>query len=344
MSADKNNLDTLIYRIINGKYSIRFNRYAYIIKQPSLKIRAEASIIYDDIMRSNRFQHWVSIEECHKRLVFSGVLRPDFVIFAKKLEQKLENYKIELYESFTNVKKQKRIRVWINNIHKQIRTLDNIKHSLRSFTLEGFADMVKYEHIFTHLLYDAEEEMVPKSRVSEDLLTRILNTSMLSQKEYRKVARSNNWRTYHKTAATPFPDFKYLTDEQQQLLSYCNMYDNIYQNPECPPDDIIEDDDMLDGWMLLQKREAEKAEQEERGNSVANKHANAQDIFVMAESDEDRAKIDDMNSSQSRMIKQQREGKLKNQGEVKGGEFHDQKLKLFNESQEQYLQTVRNKS
>ena len=40
------------------------------------------------------------------------------------------------------------------------------------------------------------------------------------------------------------------------------MYDNVYESHERPNDKIIEDDDCLDGWFIVQRRKHEKDKNE----------------------------------------------------------------------------------
>ena len=40
------------------------------------------------------------------------------------------------------------------------------------------------------------------------------------------------------------------------------MYDNIQESMDCPTEDVINDDDMLDGWFIVQNRKREKDKKE----------------------------------------------------------------------------------
>jgi hypothetical protein len=82
------------------------------------------------------------------------------------------------------------------------------------------------------------------------------------------------------------------------------MYDRIYENVECPPDFVIEDDDMLDGWMLDQKQKMENLKKEKTGDELLSKHKNAKEVFVVSNK-EDAENIFNLNSTDSsRIIKQ----------------------------------------
>ena len=78
---------------------------------------------------------------------------------------------------------------------------------------------------------------------------------------------------------------KEITQDQKGILIWASMYDNIQEHMECPSDAVLEDDDILDGWFLIQrdKRKKEKLEQEFESstnekikNSNVNKFQNVQ--------------------------------------------------------------------
>lgn len=76
-----------------------------------------------------------------------------------------------------------------------------------------------------------------------------------------------------------------MTINQRNLLTWSKIYDNVQESLECPSEKVIEDDDMLDGWFLVQKleRERERVERERESSSSkskqASKLANAQVMF-----------------------------------------------------------------
>ena len=105
------------------------------------------------------------------------------------------------------------------------------------------------------------------------------------------------------------------------------MYDNIQESMDCPQNDVIEDDDMLDGWFLIQ---AKKRDDDRSKNEIDNlnpKIANSQEVYLMASSTEDRKRIDGMNSFHSSVIKKERREMIKKKGSVDQLQFKDEQLK-----------------
>lgn len=71
------------------------------------------------------------------------------------------------------------------------------------------------------------------------------------------------------------------------------MYDSIAESPESPSDEIILDDDMLDGWLIIQRRERElRTKQKAAEDVISNeKIANSDEVFIVAKSEEDIQKL-----------------------------------------------------
>ena len=66
---------------------------------------------------------------------------------------------------------------------------------------------------------------------------------------------------------------------------------------EAPSEEVINDDDMLDGWFIVQNRKREKDKKEKDVDSTLGANAGKDEVFVMARpEDKERLKsIKDMN-------------------------------------------------
>jgi len=99
---------------------------------------------------------------------------------------------------------------------------------------------------------------------------------------------------------------------------------------DCPSDQVINDDDLLDGWFIVQrkKREKEKADADVDNTVQNEKIKNASEVFMMAKSQEEIDKINDMNDFQGKIVKKEREAVIKNKGKAQQHDFLDEKMKL----------------
>jgi len=155
----------------------------------------------------------------------------------------------------------------------------------------------------------------------------------LSESKIRELARTEPWRTlWQLNSSETFKLFsnngRELSHDQKNLLVWSTMYDNVQESMDCPTEDVINDDDMLDGWFLIQTK---KRKEEKSSNELDNmnpKIANSQEVYIMANSQEDRQRIDNLNSREANFIKKQRSDIIKQKGDASQLDFQDEKLKM----------------
>ena len=122
------------------------------------------------------------------------------------------------------------------------------------------------------------------------------------------------------------------------MIVWSKMYDSVQESMDCPSDDVVGDDDMLDGWFILQKkkRDQEKVQSEIDQSTHNSKIANSDEIFVMADSQKDANKINDSNTHHVQHIKKQRMAVIKQKGTATDLDFQDQQLKMRQQSNEMF--------
>jgi hypothetical protein len=111
------------------------------------------------------------------------------------------------------------------------------------------------------------------------------------------------------------------------------MYDNVFKNQDCPCDEIIEDDDLLDGWMIKIRREKEaERQQNEVIQILGDKHKNDTEIFLPARTKEEAQRIDAYNSPEALRIKKQREHLIRERGEMAEENLPDVQVDRLNKN------------
>ncbi|NBO23389.1 hypothetical protein EBU94_08655 [bacterium] len=113
------------------------------------------------------------------------------------------------------------------------------------------------------------------------------------------------------------------------------MYDKIYEHPECPQDDIINDDDALDGWMIYQKQKNDLQKKEKGVDSMlSGKIKNSSEIFLMAGNKNQAEDILGLNTKDSLDIVKTKVQTVLSKGRVRDGEMPDVKQKIIQQLQE----------
>jgi hypothetical protein len=205
-------------------------------------------------------------------------------------------------------------------------------------TVEGAAALARTRYLTAVSLFrDNGNPLFSDDPHSHDslLLDRLLtelNRIQISEEVMRELARTEPWRNFWACRqeglfGVPVSDY---SQEQLRLVGYSLFFDSIYEHAKCPSQEIIADDDVLDGWLILQRREREKEQIKLMGDEkVGNdKIRNSQEVYLMADSVADAKKIDLMNDKMSSMTKKQRFAFLKQKGIVNELEMPDTKQRL----------------
>jgi hypothetical protein len=113
----------------------------------------------------------------------------------------------------------------------------------------------------------------------------------------RKIARSDIWKSYYNDNGIYANGVINTNDDYRNLVNLTKMYESIKQHPECPTEDIISDDDALDGWFLLQK---DKSTKEKQKNQVldrvrGNKIKDAKELFIITQDKQETDQIFGLN-------------------------------------------------
>jgi len=111
------------------------------------------------------------------------------------------------------------------------------------------------------------------------------------------------WRSYYTEHGLFEQPSIYQNDDQRHLVKLTQMYDSVKQHPEAPTEDVIEDDDALDGWFLYQK---EKSKQEKTKNQVLDKIGGnskinkAGEVFVITNDQQEFRTINNLNDPKTK--------------------------------------------
>lgn len=327
-----NDKEILLYRILSGKTIFQFNNEKYTLVSPDIGIKYDASILYNSIVNEEKYHEWLREENAEIVMMSLGLWNMETNKNLKSLEQKLDNLKVDLFMNFMIPSKIKNIRSNIKSTKSSINKIYITKQSFLSNTLEGYANSIKQEYIICNTLYknnnlvfDSNQDY--KSFTLFNSLVQEIDKLMITTEQFKILARDSIWRNYWNSAAKDklFNESAInLSDEQRALINISKMYDNIYEHPECPGEAIIEDDDALDGWMLVQKRKNEAAKKQNVFDSSKNANMKkAGEVFVMAQSKEDAESVVEMNTFEGKAILNEKLNYIDKAGSVKDADLPD---------------------
>lgn len=311
----------ILYTIIDGKYA------------PTLDILYRAQEVHFQTIEEYKYEPWINHVECIKTLIYNSLLTPDYEIELKQFESQIEQTKVDIYKSFFNVGRQIAIKKDLAVLNEKSQKLYEIIHSLDYLTVDGFASILQQYYIALQMC-DNDTSLVRLQHWCSqyNYIKNWLNNGI------RELSHNEPWSSYWrvKKEDTFGVSGVLLNEEQRNLILYSKMYDSIYESPDTPHDSIINDDDALDGWFIEQKRKRDA----ERKNTTVDKFvttsADAQEVFLPANSIEDIQRIEDMNTLEGKLIKKQRQAAIQQAGTLDDVKLPDQQMSLRQQAMEKF--------
>jgi hypothetical protein len=336
--------DFFIDRIKSGYIPIKVGKKRIIIYPPSKGVSLRASELYIEEYEKGLEAELLDDEDVYNLLVLNH-------LWSEQMEKELikivpghiEHWKIQLYENVLKSNTRITIRKYLEAAKKEYGRLYNIRHSLDHMTGAGYASYVKNMFIITQCAR-YKNKRIDWGTIDINKVMNIYHGSLLDSDTLRMLARSQPWSSLWpvlKTNGRIF-DNTNLTTEQTSLISWSTMYDRIYESPDCPPEEVLEDDDMLDGWLLIQRRQRDTDKKKhELENTLSKKVGNADDIFLIAETPADAEKIDLLNDERAIRTKRQRFKEIKDSGSLSEQQLSDVKLKRNLQLRQAYINQVK---
>lgn len=334
--------------IISGVKFVKIDGERYKIVSPSLELKFLAEYVYEETVESLRFDNFMSQDQIKATLyrLDTWIDKDDEDL--EILENFLEEQKVVLYQAAFDHKTQDKARVNIRRSKKAIFKALARKHSLAHTTLDYHATSIKHKFITALCMRDKDNKSVYTEESfwssSSPLLEKAMDSLRLyslAVEEFREIARSDPWRTIwgvgkEQCFGTPS---SHWTDEQRTLVIFSKMYDNAHQSNECPSDEVFEDDDMFDGWMIVQKRKREEEQKKQQTDAVnTTDFGNAGEVFISAPTNADAKKIYDLNEATQRRTIKERAAVIEKRGKVQAANMPDTQRALVNQMAEQYRQ------
>lgn len=341
---DDRDINLYLSRILSGFYIFIFNKKKYKLKYPGINIKYEAELLAQEEYNSIKFNSWPTKETIVDYLVDLGLWSYNGDNELKKIEKNIDDAKVNLYLNFLNPIKTKTIRKTLDSYKKNHDRLFTRRHAFDHITVEGYCDAIKNQYILLNSIFDENDLPIKELETNIILfnsLCNVISSNIIDIHIFRKIARSDIWRNYWSANKENLFGTSTInwTDEQKTLVVLTKMYDNVHENPECPTDDVIEDDDMFDGFMIYQRRENEKTRAKNRiEKSLPGKLNNANEVFLVAKSKKEAEAIYGMNDSRGSGIINERKQSLNKNNIVKEQNLPDIQRDLLLQSNEQRKQ------
>ena len=333
--------DKLVYRILSGKVRIKVDNQIFYVYGPNAYYKYLAEEIFSDLIEQHS-DELMSDDELMDWLLENEYWSLDEEDKLKKFRADIEEFQLKLYELGFRGEEKNITKRAIQHARGQIKELTAKRHSFDYLSYNGAALIEKNKYLIGLGLADErgqrlfnELNFFANSFGFFDRIVVEYNKVAITVSDFRYIARNEPWRQYWgaKESATSvfgIPATE-MTDEQLSLISWSRLYDSVYQHPKCPPEDVIEDDDALDGFFIKERRERQVGQDRQVADDLIKdpKIKQASEVFIMAGNDKEAAnRINNLNTEAAKSTKRQRDTHIEKHGIVKEAELPDVKRRL----------------
>ena len=335
--------ELFLARIKSGTVRVKVDGKTYIVGSPSADTEYGACEIYT---------------ETYHQCLEDGIMTDDDVydilvereLWTDKQEHELNTivpghidyWKVELFNSFLKSETKKKVRKYLAAVKEESDRLYTIRHQFDQHTCAGIANFMKTQYVLKECTPNVDWSALDFNKFLAHFY-RVVLTSEQIRELSRTMPWSNEWSGLKKNGR--IFDQTNLSPEQKALIMWSSMYDNIHESPDCPPDDIIADDDCLDGWLIVQRRKREAARNQTAVEDHLSKNpkiSGAQEVFVPAETAEDAKRIQDLNPAGAQRTVANRLNQIKEHGNVKHHHLSDIKRERHMQQNQAAVNTIRN--
>lgn len=330
-----------ISRIISGYTRYRRPHTSLLIRTASQSVKMRALELAQDIYSENIIEGTGMNEDEYEEFIRKNRVWNDFKENKlKTLPEDLEELKVKYFLTNMSMTEADITKKLIQTVKNDIVSLFSEKNSYYHLTAKGMADSFRFKYIIGMGLYkenkkrlfETEQEYFDNSLSYFDDIISYYSKTRLSECDFRRIAQSEEWRVIWNCCKNENPFGKpavKLTDEQRQLISWSKLYENVAKHPECPSESVIKDDDALDGWMIFQKRKrTEENEQKKFEEGLKGRLADAEEMFVQVNSQEEANRVYKMNSPESKAKINSRRKLIEQKGTISEFEMPDHKARL----------------
>lgn len=326
--------DFFINRISSGVLLFDYKDKVLEIRTASPEVRYRASIIYqnhyDKCVKNGVLNEQETLESLKLNKLWTD---EDEESLTKTIPEDIDKLKYQLYLNESRPSIREQIEFLLKHWRTQLKELQIRRNTFFNHTCHASALYHQKEYEIRNSTF-----LDGKPFEWEDARSAITfyYNSVIPNDAFRELARTTPWTVL--VSASKYTNGVFdkpatkLSDEQLSLLYWTSFYDSVNQAYDSPPQRVIENNDMLDGWLIMKNKEAKEKENEQYGSQITKnkKIAEADEVFIPVANNQDAMSIDALNSNHAAALKHSRLSQLKHSptGQVEHRDFHDVKQDL----------------
>ena len=341
--------EKILYRIIKGRLRIKLGDLILYVREPTEDVLEESYEVYDDAYHKAYFNNLFCKKDLKEILFYRELWTPEDDEQIEKLDKQIEDLKVEAYKSHFDRRKVQSIKRHLRNFETEQSEIRARIKSLDHISCEGTAEFARSVWIVGACTSYQDGSKCDWTKCNIADVMSIMGGKNIYPSDFRMIARNDPWRAMWMIGKTTGSLLgkcaAQFTVNQTQLCTYSSMYDNVYESSERPNDKIIDDDDCLDGWFIVQRRKYEKDRKQQEVDALTSnpKIANSQEVFVMASSQESANEIYDLNDVVGRSTIHNRNAQIEEAGNLDFRKLHDIQTDMAMQGHQEGLNKIRGK-
>ena len=330
-------------KILLGYKIVEYRDLVLHIHPPDIRQNFLAQKVFKETLEEALLSGVFTRKEMLNFMIEQGVWSEDSEDLLKSNLKLMEDAKVGIYENFAIAGKREVYRVDLRDLEEIQKRLYATKHQNDHADCEGIARFARWNWLIENTTTYEDGALYDFSELDVSHVLRLSGQDELETSDYREIARFNDWQVmWNNSGSNPERVFNrpatQLTEAQKELVSWTRLYDNIGEATEPPPDEVVNDDDALDGWLISTRRKREKLLKQQKLDGLTDKHQGADEVMLVANTREEVEEVYGLNDGESRMAVKSRMEELENSGgkNIKYHEFRDQRIKILNERNEKF--------
>lgn len=247
----------MLARILSRNIRITVGGEVFFVAQNvDWDLQQEADDLKEDFLNQNRFEKDLTLDKMPGFLIKRGLLSPTYDKELDGLSLQLNKALVDYFLGYQEVLARPKNKLKIIKTRQAISKIRDVLSPYEAMTYEAIAGKVREDFILSRTIRDRRGDPIDSSLIDNAKIAyyrKLPNASQL-----RLIARTdpwiNIWRIKKSDAFAVLP----LSDYQVLLAIYSRMYDSMYECPDKPSADVINDDDATDGWFIHQSEKTPK--------------------------------------------------------------------------------------
>lgn len=342
--------EILLYQILSGKVVCNVFGNTIHVNTPTPEHKMVAKQIYLDTMYESELDGVLTEDEMYKFIISYGFWSIEEESELETAATRIDGIKEEMYKNYAAYKsvQVEKLRTSLNKARIRAGMLFQKKHAYDIYTCTGLASIYQLQYLLSkNAFYEDGKPAIDIDNIFMQQLSEQYVLNRPNDNEIRQLSKFELWKSIWHSSKGSTSVFgvaaSQLSDEQRNLISWSRLYDNINESMEPPTKEVLDDDDLLDGWLIIQHKKRENEKGGGDSSSYANRHGGAQEIFVPVETTEDARRVNSMNDIEGNITKKQRENLIKKYGRIEEQNLPDAQQKMLMQATQAFTEKMRHR-